>query len=211
MNVLLSLLLLVASLMDYEAIRAALKVAAVSASGLSADGAVEWKGAAPAGVWRPELRCDMSIRSVSGVGDDEDQVVYNPDTDTQDVTQIGQRRFTWTLRFESPDGGDAGFALTYSERFRTRIFRQAILDALQTAAGVAIADLEATQVLENVKLNDRLVSVAVIDVLCNAAENDADDTADVGIIEQVVVESNTLDGEDGTPADNQIDMTVDLT
>jgi hypothetical protein len=190
-------------------IRAALKTACVAASGLSDNGAVEWKGTKEASKLRPLVRCDMSLRSIVPVGNDETRREYNEDDDVQDVTICGVRTGAWTLRFETHDGSDSGLALQYATRTMARLQRPSNADALN-AANVAIANFSAITTLDNVKQNDRVLSVAVFDVALNLAEQDTDDTDGVGeFIESVAIETETLDNEAGDPVGNQISLLVE--
>jgi hypothetical protein len=190
-------------------IRAAIKTAVVAASGLSDSGAVEWKGAKESAYGRPLIRCDMSLRSIRGVGGDELRREYNEDDDVQDVTICGQRQGTLTLRFETQDGSDSGIALGYATRAMARLMRPSNLETLR-AAKVSIAGFESIQTFDNVKAQDRFLSVAVLDVQLNMAEVDTDDTEGVGeFIESVQIDSDTLDNEAGDPVGNQISLLVE--
>lgn len=194
--------------MNFETIRAALKTACVAASGLSDAGAVEWKGTKEASYARPLVRCDMTLRSIRGVGNDETRREYNVTDDVQDVTICGQRQGTWTLRFETDDGSDSGIALGYATRAQARLQRQSITDDLD-AANVAVVGFDAIQTFDNVKVQDRVISVAVLDVQLNLAEIDTDDTPGAGeYIASVDIATDTLDNEAGDPVGNQISLTV---
>jgi hypothetical protein len=193
---------------NFSTIRAALKTACVAASGLSGDGAVEWKGTKEASYSRPLVRCDMSLRSIVGVGGDELRREYNADDDVQDVTICGQRAGTLTLRFETHDGSDSGIALGYAMRTMARLQRPSNQETLRNVK-VALSGFSGITTLDNVKQNDRVLSVAVFDVALNMAEVDTDDTDGVGeFIESAAIATDTLDNEAGDPVGTQISLTV---
>jgi hypothetical protein len=193
---------------NFATIRAALKVAAIAASGLSSTGAVEWKGTAASSAYRPLIRCDMSLRSIRGVGNDEVRREYDADTDALVLTVCGNRAATWTLRFETQDGSDSGIAMTYAMRAMARLQRPTVLETLRES-GVAVANFQAVQTFDNVKLQDRVISVAVLDVNLNLAENDTDDASDSDFIESAQIDGDTIDHPDGTPLTNQPSILVE--
>lgn len=194
--------------MNLATIRAALKVAVVAASGLSSTGAVEWKGTAAVSSFRDFPRCDMSMRSFRGVGNDEVRREYDADEDALVLTVCGNRTAILTLRFETQDGSDSGHANVYALQAMARLQRPSTLATLRTA-GVALAGFEALQTFDNVKLQDRVVSIAVLEANLNLAENDTDDASDSDFIESAQIDGDTIDQPDGTPLTNQPSVTVE--
>lgn len=194
--------------MNWATMRAALKAQAIAASGLSAPGAVEWKGSKEAGYSRPFPRCDMSLRSIVPQGVDEVFEEYNVDTDLLDVKVIGWRQMTWTLRVESENHADASIPLVHSERLRARLRRPSIGAALR-AAGIGVSTIESTQLVA-FKSQDRDAPVAVIDVILNLVENDTDDTAEAGEFVQLVTgQSDTINDPTNLPAREQVTIRVE--
>jgi hypothetical protein len=191
--------------MNWALVRPALLAAVQTVTGLSTGGRVAWKGSKEASVMRAYPRVDLSVRSIVSVGDEVRKVVR--DDGAKDVAVSGPRRFVWSIRIESDSQTDAVSALTYEERIRTRLNRPAMGDAMR-AVGVSIAEIQASQTVD-FKLQDRELSVCVIDVLMNGVSNDADDTVGAGdVIESAHVYSNELLNVDGTPTSTQIDEEV---
>jgi hypothetical protein len=188
-------------------IKAALKVAAIAASGLSSAGAVEWKGQAVSSSFRPFIRCDMSLRSFVGIGNDEVRKTYDDDTDALLLNVAGNRTAVWTLRFETQDGSDSGEAANYALRTMARLQRASVREDL-LVADIARSGFQPIQTFDNVKVQDRLISVAVLEVNLNLVENDTDDVSSGDYIATVEVETDTLDNEAGDPVASQINLIV---
>lgn len=192
--------------MNWPAIRPVLLAAVQTVTGLTSGGSVAWRGSKEASVMRRYPRIDLSVRSPVSLGDEIRKVVRESDG-KKDVAVVGMRAFVFSIRIESDAQTDDGFALVYEERIRTRFMRDSIGEAFR-AVGVSIADIQPTQTVD-FKLQDRDLSVAVIDVMMNGVSNDVDDTTGAGdVVESVHVASNELLDVDGEPASHQIDEEI---
>lgn len=194
--------------MRWDLIRPVLKSVVESTTGLTAAGAVAWKGSKNEGGFRPQVVANLSIGPVSGVGNDEERASYDAGTNTRTVTRCGQRTFTMTVRIETQDQGDASIAMVYADRLRVRMMRDSIASQL-LAVGVAWADMHPTQTLEGVKVQGRTLSVAIVEVVFNGVENDVDDTAGASDwIESASIAHENLNNEAGQPIAGAIEVTT---
>jgi hypothetical protein len=205
--------------MDYDAIKEAIRVAVRDAIGLSdtnasgrASSAVLWSKTREAGGFRPAVRVDLILRSPVGLGRDETRHEYDADTDENTATQCGLRMLNVSIRIQSYDHTGATEAVgTLAGRLRTRLYRESILVAL-AAADVALHEIRPT-VEQDYTEDDREVSLAIVDVVFSAPENDVDDNATASdyIAGVTLSTENETDGdpdlllgEDGEPHATQI-------
>lgn len=165
--------------MNWVAIRPALVSVVQETTGLTQAGAVVWKGSPDAAGFRPAVTADLSITGVQTIGCDEERRKFNPTTQKQDVTRSGSRKVTMTVRFYTQDGTDSGIATTYADWLRVRAYRPSV-KALLIPLNLTISDVGPTQTLDNVKIQNRVVSVAVVEVSLNATENDTDTSTGAG-------------------------------
>lgn len=183
--------------MNWQLIRPALAAAIVQMTGLDPR-LVVWKGTLAERSQVIGTRVVLSTNSVVSVGIDETrrEGSLNPLDDAM-VTITGVRQFTWTVMIEAQNQGVGDTARELIETVRTRMGRQSTIDALGTV-GIGLAnDLAVTHTdyLES----GRMVSMAALDMLMNAVENDDDDTVDAGgWIGEVDVVSGLVKDTDGT-------------
>lgn len=165
--------------MNWATIRTTLADVVETVTGID-DAQISWKGTTGNATWSRYPQVEMSVRSIIGVGRDEERHdseagdPIGPDT----VTISGVRQLVWTVRIESQNAADTAIANNYADRLRTRLKRQSVRDTLN-AAGLAVSFIQPAQQVD-FKSQDRWSSVEVIDVMLNAVENDTDDTTDAG-------------------------------
>lgn len=159
--------------MNWAAIKPALKAIIVSATGLSAAGAVEWQGDSKADGFRPYPRVYLSRSAMAGVGVDSERWELD-EYGNVTVNIGGQRQCTLSVRIESDDQ-DGGTALTVSDRLRMRLRRKSVLAAL-SQIGFSLNAIQSVTAFTGFTKDSREVSVVNVDVLLNAVDVDQDDT-----------------------------------
>lgn len=191
--------------MNWAAIKEAVRQAVISASGITD---VQWQNNQLAGTWRQDPHVDLILRSVVSIGVDATEYEYNDTTDSLEETITGQRTFVVSVRIESESQEDDEESVgTLASTFRTRLRRTAILSALADA-DVALIGFEST-INTDFQADDRMVSLAIVDVNFASVENDADETAVAGdYIEAVHLTGETVVDAGGTALDPQPDFYV---
>jgi hypothetical protein len=190
--------------------RAALKAAVLACSGLTAAGTVEWKGTKQAGVARPFPRVNLSIASTKSIGVDEIRYApgANPEVDDMTANICGPRTIIMTVRVESDDQADTGIANQIIDRILVRLGRKTQHDALY-AANLSYADYSGVTVMDGIKLQDRILSVAAVDITFNAVENDMNTDDEAGNwVQSGHVYQNQLKEVDGTNHVPPVDFEV---
>lgn len=197
--------------MDWATMRPALLAVVQSATGLTDPGACAWKGSKDAVGRRPPVVANLSCSGAGGVGVDEQRGVFDGGTQMKDITISGSRTFSLTVRIETQEQTDSGIASVFADRLRARIRRDSVYSQL-SAVGLAVADIVKTQTIDNVIVDGRVLSVAVVEILLNAAENDRDDSAGSGNwINRVTGASQYLTNPDGTDSHKQATFDEDGT
>lgn len=189
--------------MNLAQIKEAIRVAVRDALGFSdtqEDGrpslAIVWRDTHEAGAYRPDVRADLSTRSIAALGSDEERYEFDEDEDTNTPTLCGNRMIPVQLRIESPyqTPGTTLGAEALGARFLVRIGRQSILAALRVA-GVALNSIGLV-VNTDYTRDGRRLAVYICEVLFSAAENDLDTTPEAGdYVARVTVEADTLDSD----------------
>ena len=150
----------------------------------------EWEGS-PAGFIKPEQSFvpRLKVLTVSGVGEDETrrEVVGGKLYETQ----VGQRLFTLQVQIVCPSHTDDAWAMSATERIRTRIRRPRILDRLLDV-GVSVRRIGNAVKMPPFKDNGRAVNMANLDVFLGTVVNDADPIP-VGVIDYVVASGHLRD------------------
>jgi hypothetical protein len=190
--------------MNWDAIRNALKLAVQQQSGLTAPGAVEWKDQSSSAGWRGPAVANMSHTGERTIGCDEVRGTFNPGTQQKDILRCGNRQFDFTVRFEIEDASNTAIAAGYASKLRTRLFRPYVGEQLR-AAGISIVDVKPT-VAFDFKQQDRMLSVAVVEITFNAAENDTDDSPGAGNWIQSVSAQGQWTEEDGSTLSDDVEV-----
>jgi len=163
--------------MDWAAIRAAIRTAVVSATGLAAS-RVYWGDTKEEAAMRLSPSIKLKLRSPQDVGWDETRYEFDEEEDKLVPVRCGQRRFVVTISVEAQDQTDGRESVgALSSTLRTRLQRASVRAALRTS-GVALSDVLTTQE-HDYSAEDRRISVGITDVVFLAAENDVD-TSDPG-------------------------------
>jgi len=184
--------------MNWVAIRPVLKAAVQAATGVDVRSII-WKGTKEEAGWsQGGTVVKLSTSGERTVGcDEERRAKYDAGTNTRTLTLSGHRQFSFTVRIECQDESDTAVRDTLASRLRTRIWRDSITSTLR-AVNVSIADIRPTVPVDNVRLQNRMLSVAVVEFLMNGVENDVDDTPGAADWIAEVHGTGTLTREDGT-------------
>ena len=192
--------------MDWATIRETIRSTIGYVAGVASTD-IRWVGTPEAGTWHNSPHIDLVLSRVAAVGVDESRYEYLPDPDDAvKMTQAGQWEITVMVRVEADSqvNGEEAVGQLMSN-IRTRLRRPEILSALQTN-GLALARIEDT-INADFVTQDRMVSLAQTNLLFLAAESDyLDDFSD--FIENVQLDSDTLDDPAGDPEDPQISILV---
>lgn len=128
----------------------------------------------------------VSVYAITPVGRDEYSYARAEDVETPyggpwggvskpaRETVRGQRELTWRVRIESYDQTPGYGAQTYAERLRTRLAWTSTQATLE-AAGLGFQEIAGTNTLDT-KIDQRWVSVVVVDVRLNAQSIETDPT-----------------------------------
>lgn len=200
--------------MDLATIKEAIRTAVANATGLDIV-RVQWVGTPESGQWRPWPCVDLVFRRPVKLGWDNHIRTFVP-TDPEDPegagvltrTIAGPRTFTVEIRVETDNQDGGAEAMTYVTRLQTRLQRPAIGGSL-SAAGVNVATI-ADGVDADITVDDRVVSLSVLDVVFNAVENDVDTTEVGDYAESFRFETtpDLLRAPGGTAAEHQVTVTV---
>jgi len=184
--------------MNWPVMRPALAAAVRAATGLPANNVV-WKGTKEEAGWSPGgIVAKLSVSNIRSVGNDEERrVKYDAQTNTRTLTLSGARQFSFTVRIELQDESDTALRDVYADRMRVRVWRESVAKPLR-AAGISVADIRPTVSVDGIRAQNRVLSVAVIEFLMNAAENDVDTTPGSAEWIAEVKSTGTLERPDGT-------------
>lgn len=86
------------------------------------------------------VKLELRVNRISGLGRDERRLTFNEDTNTLTEEIHGQRTMSLDVRFISQEATNDLWAFTFSERVRTRLRRDASIEAL-LAVNTAIIDI----------------------------------------------------------------------
>lgn len=192
-------------MMDLAVMQEAIRQAVLTCTELD-DERVQWVNTAIAGTWRAWPCADLVLSGPIRRGYDSRVREYDSGPDAVTTTQYGARELNVSVRIETENQEPGSSAHVYAGMLQTRLQRVSVRDALH-AAGLALATNQ-KPVTMDFKSDDRMISLCVLDLVFNAAEVDVDTTASGDFIEQVTLESDTLDEPDGDPSPIQIDLTV---
>jgi hypothetical protein len=190
--------------MNWEPIRDALLEAIQVTSGVEPK-FTAWVDEPAGAAFRAFPNIDLAISSVHGFGDDEIRIDRTVDPPVERIS--GPRQFTLTVKVEG-ESVHTHDAMTVMGRIRARLRRTSVLDAL-TVAGVAIASFEDEQIV-SYKANGQPYVAVVLDILCNAAENDiSEEEPATDPIESAQIDSQYLTDPDGSNNPGQISKLVE--
>lgn len=147
--------------MGIAAVQTALKAIIASAAGVSD---VEWSGTARAARFGKGPQIDLIDRNSAGLGMDETRRALDEDTDKIVETQVGQRTLLVGVRIESDSAALDVSARAVAERLRTALKLRRHLNSLRDA-GISIVEILPTANGEYRGKDNRIASVAVLDVL----------------------------------------------
>ena len=116
----------------------------------------------------------LSFGQTTSVGRDEVRSAYDSGTDDYGDTAVGQRMLPWRIKVESLEQDDNLTAWAYLEQLRLRLRWQSSIDALN-AVNVSLATTGQVQDLQ-VPVDQRVASIAALDVMLNASFSEADPT-----------------------------------
>lgn len=119
------------------------------------------------------------VSSGFGPGDDDYRYQFNAATQKLDVTQAGIRLFTLSVQVKAYNHWDNKFALEYLEEIRDALWRDGIREGLK-ALNLAIRYAQVTADL-SVEEDDRMVSVATMDVFFAFGNNRTSDEGAPGL------------------------------
>lgn len=193
--------------MDLAAIKDAIRTAVANATEIPLAN-IQWVATAESGIWRAWPCVDLVFRAPTKLGWDNHLRAYDEATDKLTRTIAGPRTFRVEVRVET-DRQDGGYeAMTYIMRLQTRLQRPAIRGSLADV-GVNVATL-GPGVDADITVDDRVVSLSVLDVVFNTVENDVDTTEVGDYAESLRFEStpDKLRDPDGTAAEHQVTVTV---
>lgn len=164
--------------MNLATYRTALASWVETQAGISA----QWRD--QAGGWQGKTRARLHLLNSMGVGVDE--IRYNQDLDLpagEDLvpTYCGCRQITLQILVTSRD--QTMPAAHYLEKLRTSLGKPSVR-ALLSAAGLACSSVDGVVDLTSV-VDDRVESVAALDVHFNAVDNETDSTEATGHVETV--------------------------
>ena len=192
--------------MDLAAIAAKILTVAAQSSGLAED-RIAWVNSAGATEWTEFPNMELVSKGPQRARAwDWTEKVYDSGTGKLTKTQVGPREMKVTFRVESVNQDPGSSAEQYVSNIQTRLQRGSIQEAL-AASGLALATLSDLTIADYA-IDDRMNSVAQIDVLFNLAESDVDDTDNGDWFNIVHLSSQKLKNPDGTDAATQIDLTV---
>lgn len=181
--------------MNWPVMRPAILAAVKDASGVAV---AVWKGSKEEAGWSPTgTIAKLSVGLPRDIGSIGRRASYDPNTGVRTVTHCVAKQFSLAVRFETQDGTDAGFATMLADRLVSRIYRTHTCVALR-AVDLSTVDAATVQVLDGVKIQGRVISVAIVELTMNGVENDVDDTAGSADWIEEVTTQGTLTRPDGT-------------
>jgi hypothetical protein len=155
-----------------------------------------WKEG-PRAFIQPEQKADVLLKVTSVIGLGEDETRREVIEGKLYETQVGQRQFTLQVQVIVPEHTDDQWAMAVTERIRTRVRRPRHLDRLLDV------DVDVRRILAAQKASfkdgGRVVSAAMLDIICGTVVNDADPIP-VNWIQYVVVSGEISDGAGVLPA-----------
>lgn len=198
------------AVLDWNAIRATLKAQVVVATGIPAI-QIAYKNEAKAGTWLPYPQVELRLGGAKSVG--HDSIDRKLVADAIEVTVHGPREARFQVRIISDNQNTAESVGDLSEYVRTRFNRESVQEAL-TVAGLGLNQIGETVEADVQRDDGRWLSVGITDIVFNLYQNDVDTTDSGDYIETVIWKSLDADNNpallrpDGTPANEQIDLTV---
>lgn len=191
---------------DWINIKGVITTLIADISGLGPTG-VKWQDEAEGGMWVVDPAVFLRISSVVGIGVEEERRSESLGND-QVVDLVGQRQFTLSIRAESFEQNIASprHASTVIENIKTRLIRTSTIE--QYSGIFSIRDYMDAKWF-NYTNQGRQVSAYVFDLICLTVNSDIDNTLGAGSwINEVLVRSNTINGVDGLPLPEQINLDI---
>jgi hypothetical protein len=168
---------------------------------------VVWKGSFEEANAVVDTKITLSANSINSIGGDEERLSIVEDRTPQRLNVCGQRQWTLTVQIEAQNQ-EIMTARLLADLVRVRIGRTTTRVFLNTG-GMSIADMLATG-HKDYLAGGRQVSWAFLDVLLNCVENDVNTDLGAGNwIEEVLVESDTINDVNGDPLPSQIDLDIE--
>jgi hypothetical protein len=181
-------------MMDIATFKNAIKAWVEVQAGISA----QWRD--EQGGWQGKTRARLHLHSSRSVGVDflyHEQDQSLPAGEDYVPTVMGNREITLSIKVESRDQDGNGVAIWYLEKLRTSLRKPSVRAGLYEA-GLSFSTVETPQDLDK-WLDDRIESVAVMDVHFNAAVNERDADEATSFVETTEIGSTLTD-----PAGNDV-------
>jgi hypothetical protein len=140
---------------------------------------VYWDGQVAEGVYHKGARCELSLKTFEGTGQDERRAATTGGVRT--IAYVGNRRLVISVRVEVDNQILGANAWLYLGRLRSRLQRPAVR-AILKAQKVAVTDY-LPGITRDATIQQRRVSIGIVDLVMHAAEIDVDPTYSYGWIE----------------------------